>query len=94
MKQFVKDVIRKFNISPDKTHVAGVVYSSDSFVVLKFNTFQRAELNVENVANRFDEMRHLRRLTFIDKALLLADREIFTEAGGMRDDKPKVTSIF
>ena len=92
MKTFVIDVIGKFDISPDKTHVAGVVYSSDAFVVLKFNTFQRAQLNVVNVTRRFEKMRHLRGLTFIDKALLLADREIFTEAGGMRDDKPKVNS--
>lgn len=90
MKNFVKQVVEKFEVSSAGTHVAGVVYSTLASVVLKFNTLQGAELNVDEVNKKFDEMKHSRGFTFIDKALLLADREVFTKDEGMRADKPKV----
>ena len=90
MREFLKEVADEFDISPSGTHVAALAYSTKAQVVFKFNTLQGARLNVDEVSRLLDRMPHQRGFTFIDKALIKANNEIFTKAGGMRDDKPKV----
>ena len=94
MREFLKQVADQFDISPSGTHVAAVAYSTKPAVVFKFNTLQGAQLNVDEVNKRLDKMPHQRGLTFIDRALVLANNEVFTKAGGMRDDIPKVRTDY
>ena len=80
----------EFDISESGTHVALVEYSTEASVQLKFNDFSGAFLNAANVKRRIDRIPHNRGLTYIDKALSLANREVFTAEGGMRQNVTKV----
>ena len=90
MKQFLKLVVSEFNIGPEGTHVAVVVYSTNAQVVHTFNVPRGQQLTAERVTSNIDALPHLRGLTFIDKALRLAENNVFVEASGMRRNALKV----
>ena len=92
MKSFLKTVVDSFDVGQDGSHIAIVTYSSKAKVILAFNELQGAELNPAAVHKKIDGMPHMRGLTFIDKALVLAKKKVFTLANGMRKDKPKVSA--
>lgn len=85
-KRFVKAVISKLEVSPSAAHVAAISYSTNPRVVIRFNSFQ-GTLQVNQV---FDDMRWERGYTYTDKALLLADSELFQTSYGMRSNVKKV----
>ena len=86
MKRFVKSLVSKLDISPSATHVAAVAYSTNPEVVMRFNTIQ----GTDEVNRKIDGMRWQRGFTYTDKALLLADRDLFQTSNGMRSNVPKV----
>ena len=90
MREFLKEVVDEFDISPSGTHVAAVAYSTNPQVVFKFNTLQGARLNVGEVNKKLDRMPHQRGFTYIDRALRLADEQVFNVKDGMRRDVTKV----
>ena len=94
MKQFLKSIVNEFEVGPDGTHVAIVVYSNDPAVVLGFNGLLGSQLTTEAVETKIDAMPHLRGFTFIDKALKQARDQVFTKANGMRADVPKVLLMY
>ena len=85
-KRFVKAIVSKLDVSPSGAHVAAVSYSTNAKVVLLFSNGQSAD----GVYKALDEMSWQRGFTFIDKAFLLADRDLFQVANGMRPDVSKV----
>lgn len=88
VKRFLTSVVNKFDIGPKRTHVAIIVYSTNSKVMLHFNDSRGQQLNI--VASSIKAIPHMRGLTFIDKALRLAERSVFTKGNGMREDAEKV----
>ena len=94
MLQFLKDMVKAFNVGPDKTHVAVLAYSTGANVEFRFNRLTGAAVTEEGYYGLIDRIRFQRGYTFIDKALLLADREIFTTAAGMRPELPQVWRTF
>jgi len=86
MKRFLKALVSKLDVSPSSTHVAAVAYSNNPEVVLRFNS--RQGTNEVNFA--FDGMRWQRGFTYTDKALFLADSDLFQSANGMRPNVGKV----
>ena len=90
MLQFLKDMVKAFNVGPDKTHVAVLAYSTGANVEFRFNRLTGSAVTEEGYNGLIDRIRFQRGYTFIDKALLLADREIFTTAAGMRPELPQV----
>lgn len=90
MLKIVKEIVAALEISPQGSHVAVVSYSSRAYVDLKFNTFTGSDLNHNEINNAIDSVTHQRGYTYIDKALNLANTEVFTTAGGMRNDVRKV----
>ena len=85
-KRFLKAVVSKLDVSPSGTHIAAVAYSTDPEIVLLFsNTQSTVEIN-----KAIDGMRWQRGFTFTDKALLLANNELFQTANGMRPSVSKV----
>lgn len=87
----------EFDVSESGTHVGLVVYSTEASVQLRFNEFAGAQLNAVNVKRKIQKLPHTRGYTYIDKALDLADMEIFSEKGGMRANVSKVnlsSSVF
>ena len=87
MKRFLKALVSKLDVSNSATHIAAVAYSDNPKVVMRFSNFQ----GVDQVNRLFDEMPWQRGLTYTDKALLLADSDIFQTSNGMRPDVPKVS---
>lgn len=79
-KIFVKRVAKTFEISPEKTHTALMIYSDEAKIISKFGEIT----SIEDFDNKVDDLPHLRGKTRIDLALLKAGRELFTWAGGMR----------
>ena len=94
MLEFLKDMVNAFNVGPDKTHIAVLAYSTGAIVEFRFNRLTGSEVTVEGYSRLIDRIRFQRGYTFIDKALLLADREIFTTAAGMRLQLPQACRVF
>lgn len=73
--------------------MAVISYSSRAHVDFRFNTFSGNDLNHDEIHNAIDGIRHQRGYTYIDKALKLANTDVFTTAAGMRDGVRKVRSL-
>ena len=91
MKDFLKAIVDEFNIGPASTHVAIVAYSTAARIVLKFGDLRGSLLTNDAVKLKIDTMEQQRGLTYIDKAIRLAERSVLTEASGMRSNVPKVS---
>lgn len=89
MKRFVKSIVSKLDVSSSATHVAAIAYSTSPEVVMLFSEVQATD----EVNRMIDGMRWQRGYTYIDKALLLADREIFQTSKGMRPSVAKVNIL-
>ena len=82
---FVKTLVSFFNVSPSGGRIALITFNSDAKVVLKFNTLSGSLLNSTEVNGLVSSLQCQGGLRRIDKALELADKEVLTTAGGMRD---------
>ena len=82
---FVQTLVNFFDVSPSGGRIALVTFNSDAKVVLKFNTLSGSLLNSTEVNRRVSSLQCQGGLRRIDKALELADKEVLTTAGGMRD---------
>ena len=89
MKRFVKSVVSKLDVSSSATHVAAIAYSTSPEVVMLFSEVQATD----EVNRMIDGMRWQRGYTYIDKALLLADKELFQASKGMRPSVAKVSIL-
>ena len=85
-KRFLKALVSKLDVSPGRTHVAAVAYSTDPMVIMRFKDVQ----DTDGVNRVLDGMRWQRGLTYTDKALQLADRDILQTSNGMRPNIAKV----
>ena len=83
--KFVQTLVTFFNVSPSGGRIALIPYSTNANVVLKFNTLTGSLLNGEEVNRRVSRLQCQSGFRRIDKALDLADKEVLTSAGGMRD---------
>ena len=86
LKRFLKAIVSKLDVSPSGAHVAAVAYSTTAEVVLLFRSGQ----STVEVNTAFDGMPWQRGFTFTDKALQLADSDLFQIATGMRLNAAKV----
>ncbi|XP_015750459.1 PREDICTED: uncharacterized protein LOC107330348, partial [Acropora digitifera] len=93
MLEFIKEMVKAFNVGADKTHIAVVAYSTDAKVEFKFDALTGPSVTEEGYGRLIDRIRFQRGFTFIDKALLLADREVFTTAAGMRPELPQIAIV-
>ena len=91
MKEFVKKVTSVFNVGPDGTHVAVIAYSSNAKLEFTFNTLTGAQITAEGYGNLIDKIDFQRGFTYIDKALKMADEQVFTTSAGMRPGVSQVT---
>ena len=89
VKRFVKSLVSKLDVSSSGTHVAAIAYSTNPVVEMRFwNTQSTDEVN-----RMIDRMTWQRGYTYTDKALQLADSDIFQIANGMRPNVPKVSRL-
>ena len=82
--KFVKTLVTFFDVSKPIGRIALIPFSTDAEVVLKFNTLTGSLLNGEEVNRRVGLLLCQGGSRRIDKALDLADKEVLTQAGGMR----------
>ena len=83
--KFVQTLVTFFNVSPSGGRIALIPYSTNANVVLKFNTLTGRLLNGGEVNRRVGLLQCQGGSRRIDKALDLADKEVLTSAGGVRD---------
>ena len=86
MKRFVKVFVSKFDVGSSTAHVAAIAYSSYPEIILQFRNYQ----GTDEVNRRLDRMRWQRGYTYTDKALGLADSQLFQTSTGMRQGVGKV----
>lgn len=92
--KFIQDMLDGFDISEKGTHVAVVEYSTNASVPLRFNDFSGAFLNSANLKRAIsNNINHSRGYTYIDKALKLANTDVFSAKGGMRPNVTKVALV-
>ena len=89
MKRFLKALVSKLDVRRSATHIAAVAYSNNAVVVTRFSDIQ----STIEVNRKLDGMRWQRGFTYTDKALLLADKNLFQTANGMRSRAPKVRTV-
>ena len=87
---FIRNLVNSFQVSEDHTHIAIIEYSTRASVQLRFNDLPGSKLTKNNVLDIVNKLPRTRGYTFIDRALRLANEEVFTLKGGMRDDVRKV----
>ena len=91
-KQFLANKTRTFEISQKGTHISVIVYSTNPRLLVKFNSFPGAKQNSKNLVKAMLDLTRTRGFTYIDRALDLANKEMFSEASGMRKNVKKVRS--
>lgn len=94
MLQFLKDLVKAFNVGPQKTHIAVVAYSTNANVEFRFNRLTGSAVSEEGYNGLIDRIRFQRGFTFIDKALKLANEQIFSTNFGMRPALPQVWKVY
>ncbi|XP_048586305.1 integrin alpha-X [Nematostella vectensis] len=86
IKNYAKSIVDMGDIS---THVGIITFSTDPVIDIPFDKYKGVEMNAVNIKSDIDEQRRQKGYTFIDKALTLADKSLFTEEAGMREDSLK-----
>ena len=82
---FVQTLVTYFNVSPSGGRIALIQFSNDASVVLKFNTLTGSRLNGWEVNKRVGLLQCQSGFRRIDKALDLADLDVLTSDGGVRN---------
>lgn len=93
---FVQTLVSFFNVSPSPSggRIALIPYATDASVALKFNTLTGSRLSEAEVNRQIGLLKCRGGFRRIDKALDLADKEVLTPAGGVRDiSKVKASRI-
>ena len=86
-KQFIKTIANAFDVSPANTHVSVITYASENKIEFDFQRYmdQRDLFQaIDNIPYRSG------RFTYIDAALLTADRRVFTAENRARPDAFRV----
>ena len=82
---FVQTLVTYFNVSPSGGRIALIQFSNDASVILKFNTLTGSRLNGWEVNKRVGLLQCQSGFRRIDKALDLADVDVLTSDGGVRN---------
>ena len=94
IKEFLYTVVREHDVGQDFAHFALIHFSNNASVSFDFNTLQGSALTAANVNNLIRDVPYQAGETSIYLALIMADRAIFSAAGGWRPDQslPKVSA--
>ena len=84
MKNFLREVTNVFNVGPDGTHIAVIAYSTNAKLEFTFDTLSGAQITADEYGKLIDKIGFQRGFTYIDKALIMADEQVFVSSAGMR----------
>lgn len=90
MLQFLKDMVKVFNVGPYKTHIAIVTFSTTAVLEFRFDRLKGSQVTEAGYYSLIDKIRFQGGATFIDEALILADQQVFIRRAGMRPELPQV----
>ena len=90
MVDFLKKVVDVFQVGPDSIRFAAIAYSTNAVVEFTFDTLRGSNINKAGYKNLLDSITRQRGYTFIDRALHMANSDIFTTSNGMRPNVQKV----
>ena len=93
LKSMLRDLLKFLNIGASGTHLAIVSYSTEAELVFNFNTLRGSEITIQNYQHFIENLKWHGKFTFIDRGLLMARDEVFTEEAGMRPDVSKVSVL-
>ena len=89
LKGFLLELIGAMNIGPDATHIGIIVFNRTPKVLSTFADKRfYSNADVHQFVDKMSVV--LGNRTFIDKALLTANKKLFTEEGG---DRPKFPNV-
>ena len=88
--EFSAAFLDAFTISAHRTHVGLIVFSTHADVPLYFNTLREENLTTEGVKKIIYGLKPKGGVIRLDRALLGAEEELFSEENGMRIELPKV----
>lgn len=88
---FTTSIIDELDISPSGVRVAVITYGENATIVLKFNDLQGKQDNRDELKRFINTLTPMRGTPRIDRALQVAERELFTTEAGSRPGVPKVT---
>ena len=87
-KYFLKSAIDRFDVKPDKAHIAVMTFGREAKLAFDFNNGQESNENVRQKVDNLEYEYGIGRLTDI---LALSCDAVFCATGGTRDNMPKVT---
>lgn len=91
---FTTSIIDGLDISPSGVHVALITYGTNATIVFPFNALQGPQVNKDEVKALVNTAKQMPGRPRIDKALEVADRELFTTEAGSRPGVPKVKNTW
>ena len=92
LKKSLERLVDMFNISSSGTHMGMILFGGTA--ELQFNFANTKFHDPASVKNEISTITKLIKGTRTDKALIMANKELFTAAGGDRPDKPNVLLVF
>ena len=92
LRAAVSKVVDEFDISTDGTHMGLITFAEKA--TLLFDFADPKYHNAKTAKDRISQINKLYFQTRTDKALILADSDLFTAAGGDRPDKPNLLLVF
>ena len=89
MKQFTQKLVSSFDVSDNGTHVGALMFSNSPEMLINFDDFTGPNNNARAVNNRIAGWgrSNVGGQTFINKALDLANNDLYTKENGMRGPK-------
>lgn len=90
-KQFVISLVHKLQISSHGTRIGIIPYHSDAEVAVKFADV--AYQTPDAMTRLIKGIHYTHGLTRTDKAIELANTQLFSDSGGYRNDKPNVLIV-
>ncbi|KAJ7354721.1 hypothetical protein OS493_030497 [Desmophyllum pertusum] len=89
IKKMVDKTLTLFTISAKQTHVGVIMIDSVPRIELNLNTLQGNNITHDHVMRVVDGLEFISGQTRIDLALRMARKEVFSKAGGMRENVRK-----
>lgn len=92
MLNFVVDVAKRINISPEGSHIGLVRFGDDATKVFDFTEFDKKPFDKQAILDKITSMPRplISERSFINRGLRLANRKILRRQYGMRPDVKQV----
>lgn len=93
VKEFLISVVQEHDVGDDAAHFATIDFSDDANAFFDFNNLTGTDLTATNFGRLLRDLPYYGGETNINKALKLAETDVFSTKGGWRDtwNVPKVT---